>query len=257
MISKAQINFIKTLQQRKVRQKESLFLVEGAKMLDELLTSDFEIDQLILTENAAEHYSILCPNVFKKIATEIVNENQLSTLSSLQNVSFGLAVVKIKNQILNPSILFEQAKESLILVLDQIQDPGNLGTIIRLADWFGITQIVGSSNTVDCFNTKTIQATMGSVFRTPVFYANLEELFNNNLEPISVFGATLNGTSIYNHPLSSAGFIVLGNESKGISPEVLKFVTQQIKIPSFGKAESLNVAIATGIICSEFKSRLH
>ena len=98
---------------------------------------------------------------------------------------------------------------------------------------------------------------MGSIFRTPVFYANLEELFNNNLEPISVFGATLNGTSIYNHPLSSAGFIVLGNESKGISPEVLKFVTQQIKIPSFGKAESLNVAIATGIICSEFKSRLH
>jgi len=255
MISKAKFNFIKALHQKKSRQKEGLFLVEGAKMINELLTSDFEIVQMLLTAETVENYSSRNSNVFKNLVIDIIDEDQLSKISSLQNVSAGIAIVKIKQQKLNTLQIADLAKENLILLLDHIQDPGNLGTIIRIADWFGIKNIVCSTDTVDFYNSKTIQSTMGSIFRVEVSYADLEDLLETSPRSIPVFGALLDGKSIYGHPLSKNGFIVLGNESRGINSLLLPYISYKIKIPSFGNAESLNVGIAAGIICSEFKSR--
>ncbi len=222
MPSVATIKKVRSLHQKKFRQKEGLFLVEGQKMVEELLRSDFVVDQLFSTVDFA--------------GSENVSEGELERMSSLRNANQVLAVVKIPNIKLNPD------KPSL--VLDGVNDPGNLGTIIRIADWYGIDQVVCSKNTVDCYNPKVVQSTMGSLFRTSVHYLDLEEFLAKTTIP--TFGAVMDGNTP--ERAGMAVNLVLGSESHGIRESILPYLNQRVTIPRIGEAESLNVAVAAGIL---------
>jgi TrmH family RNA methyltransferase len=168
-----------------------------------------------------------------------------------------LALVEVPQQLNFAKSIFEK----LILVLDEIKDPGNLGTIIRIADWFGISDIVCSNHSVDAYNPKVVQATMGSIARVNLRYTNLFEFLKNIPTDFPIYGTLLNGENIYNQTLSKNGIIIIGNESKGISDDILPFITNKLYIPSYAenlnnKAESLNASIATAIVCAEFKKRI-
>jgi TrmH family RNA methyltransferase len=189
------------------------------------------------------------------IKAEIISENEMKHISFLKTPSAAFVVVKIPNKKINIS----QIGNSLNIVLDGVQDPGNLGTIIRLCDWFGIQNVICSPKTADCFSPKTVQATMGAICRTNVFYVELDDFFDNIDGNINVYGTFLEGENIYSTKLSSKGLIIMGSEGKGISPEIEKHVNRKLCIPCFSdndaKPESLNVSVATAIVCSEFKRR--
>jgi TrmH family RNA methyltransferase len=247
MLSKNQIKFINALKQKKIREEHHLFIAEGSKIIHELLRSEIKIKQLYTTANFISKtkapYSIECIEV---------KANEMERISALTTASEVLAVCEIPNYELNIDTL----KNKLTLVLDDIKDPGNLGTIIRIADWFGISNIICSNDTADIYNPKVVQATMGSISRVKVHYTDLIELFKVQNLKLKVFGALLEGENIYTKKLPSEGFIVIGNESKGISKTLLPYITDEISIPSFSsETESLNAAIATAIICSEFRRR--
>lgn len=255
MLSKSQISFINSLKQKKYREEHQLFIAEGAKIVPELLNSDIVVKQVYATSEFLRNNAI--PATIERFE---IKENELERISSLTKANEVLAVCEIPKYKLNSDDL----KGKLTLVLDDIKDPGNLGTIIRIADWFGIENIVCSSETADAFNSKVVQATMGSIARIKIHYCDLtsfvQQQITNNQQPI--YGALLEGKNIYNEKLSSEGLIVIGNESRGISEDVQKLITDKISIPSFshyktneGQAESLNAAIATSIICSEFRRR--
>ncbi len=239
MVSKNQIKLIKSLQQKKYRLANSLFIAEGVKVIQELLQSNFELEHLFITEN-----------IFTAIKPEkktVVTEDDLKKISALSTASTCLAVFKIPN---DP----ETETSGLIVALDDIRDPGNLGTIIRLCDWFGIRQIWCSKETVDVYNPKVIQATMGSIARVNISYVDLNESISKSKLP--VFGTFMDGENVYNQKLPTAGILVLGNEANGISKDLEKVITNRIAIPRFGdiqKTESLNVATATAIFLSEFR----
>lgn len=181
-----------------------------------------------------------------------VNNTDLSKISTLQTPQGMLALVHIpKNKKINPKDL----KNTFTLVLDGIQDPGNLGTIIRTADWFGFKQIICSENTVEAYNPKTVQATMGSLARVNIYYTDLNALTNEIQLPI--FGALLDGQSIYNTPWGTEGLVVLGNEGNGISEKIIEKITYPVTIPRIGAAESLNVAVSAAIFCSEITKNLN
>jgi TrmH family RNA methyltransferase len=180
-----------------------------------------------------------------------ISLKDLERISSQKNPNIALAVCEIPTAIFNANKL----KNKLTLVLDDIRDPGNLGTIIRIADWFGIQNIICSEQTVDVFNPKVVQSTMGSISRVNVFYNDLSEFFNN-INEIPVYGAFMDGQSIYTIKKNTEAIIVIGNESQGISTNIEKFVTNKITVPAVGQAESLNAAVATGIICSHFRVEL-
>ncbi|QYS91591.1 RNA methyltransferase [Flavobacterium covae] len=239
MLSKNQIKLVSSLQQKKYRKEYGLFLAEGIKVIRELLESKFELEYLYMTENLFEEL----PAKFKMLVS-VAELNKMSALSTANNC---LALFRIpKDQLLKET--------GLIVALDDIRDPGNLGTIIRLCDWFGVAQIVCTKETVDLYNPKVVQATMGSIARVDVHYIDLESFLSTTKLPI--YGAFMEGNNIYKEELSKQGIIVLGNEANGISKKIENKVSHKITIPQFGdlqKTESLNVATATAIVLSEFK----
>jgi TrmH family RNA methyltransferase len=245
MLSKNQIKNITSLHQKKQREQQKLFIVEGEKLVDELLNSSFEIDHIYATKS----WILINKKRIKRNNLIEIDENDLKKISLLATPNKVLAIVKQKNNIHN-ELLF---KNDLSLYLDDIRDPGNLGTIIRLAHWFGIKQIICSENTVEVYNPKVVQSTMGSIFHVPVINLELSDLLNNLSFKINVYGAYLDGKSIYNSPIKS-GLLVIGNESNGIQEKNSRLIQQKISIPSnnFNHSESLNAAMATGILLSEY-----
>lgn len=238
MLSNNKKKFITGLKLKKNRVKSKSFIVEGEKLVDELLKSDFEVNEVFCTQNWSKN---------KVSDATVISEQELKSISQLKTPNNVLAIVKQpKQQLVN-------INQSISLVLDNIKDPGNLGTIIRIADWFGIENIVCSNLTVDVYNSKVAQATMGSIFNVNIVYTNIVDFLTSN-KSLMIYGAVLNGNSVYKTKLiDKGGIVVIGSESHGISKEVLPLLKQKITIPSFGKAESLNAAVATSIICSELK----
>jgi TrmH family RNA methyltransferase len=253
MLSKNRIKAIQSLNRKKNRDKAGLFLVEGNKMVEEALRSDFNIEILVCTPR----FLLLHPGIQFRVNELIEADTEsIQKASLLDNPQDSLALV-YKSDHSTPVINF---KNDLILALDFIQDPGNMGTILRIADWFGINKIICSENTVDVYNPKVVQASMGAIFRVKIWYTNLEIFLSAAGEnKIPVFGTFLDGKDIFREKLAPYGILVLGNEGNGISESVSQFVTQKLLIPSFSleknKPESLNVAIATAICCSEFRRR--
>ena len=256
MLSKNQIKFVNSLKQKKFIQEHNLFIAEGTKIVSELLNSKVTVKQIYGTSDFFRNTII-----DKQIERFEIKATELDRISALSTPNEVLAVCEIPVYELKTDAL----KGKLTLVLDDIKDPGNLGTIIRIADWFGIESIICSNETAYAFNPKVVMATMGSIARINLHYTNLPDFFKDQIssvEKVRIFGALLDGESIYSKQLSSNGFIIIGNESKGISENLLPFISDKINIPSFshfktggGEAESLNAAIATSIICSEFRRR--
>ena len=244
MLSKNTVKFIKSLHQKKYRLESAKFFVEGEKSVVEVLQSSFTVDLLLVTQEfATKHAALLSGKAFEVL---FVTPNQLEQLGQYQSNDAALAVVQMKaNQAFLPE------KGELILALDEVRDPGNLGTIIRIADWYGIKKLIFSSHTAEFYNPKVIQSSMGSFTRVQFYYGDLAQAFQEWKLP--VYGAFLEGESIHELTNPTPGVLLLGNESQGISKEVEKWVSSKITIPSFGKAESLNVAIATAIFCDNFK----
>jgi len=242
MLSKSRITLITSLKQKKYRLQHQLFVVEGIKTIKEFLDSSYVLEHL---------YSLKkFEGVLDGVQT-VVTEVELKKVSFFKNTNSALAVFKMKP--------VSEINESKLLVgLDNVRDPGNLGTIIRLCDWFGVTDLICNSETVDCYNPKVVQATMGSLTRVNIVYLNLEQyLFEKKTMP--VFGTFMEGDDLYATEVDTvSGIVVLGNEANGISEEIEKLVTQKITIPKFGavqKTESLNIAMATSIVLSEFKRK--
>ena len=239
MVSKNQIKLITSLQQKKFRQINKLFIAEGVKVIQELLDSKFVLEHLFVSEP-------LFGNV-KENKKSIVTEAELKKFSCLSSANNCLAIFKIPD-------VKSSNQDGLILALDSIRDPGNLGTIIRLCDWFGIEQIWCDEQTVDVYNPKVVQASMGSIARVTILYLDLEKQIQNSTLP--VFGTFMDGENVYQLELPKEGIIVLGNEANGISKNIEKLVSKRIAIPRFGnlqQTESLNVATAAAIFLSEFK----
>lgn len=239
MVSKNQIKLITSLQQKKYRIANKLFFAEGVKGIQELLDSDFELDNLYTTQNDFDEVS--------KDKKTIISENDLKKITALATPNSCLAVFKMPTE--KPVL-----ETGLIVALDSIRDPGNLGTILRLCDWFGIQQVLCSKETVDVYNPKVVQATMGSIARVNINYIDLNAFLATTKLP--VFGTFMDGSNIYKSELPKQGIIIMGNEANGISTELEKLVTSRLTIPRFGnlqKTESLNVATATAIVLSEFR----
>lgn len=220
------------------------FLVEGDKLVRELLKSNFKVDAIYKVQNT--NYEI------RNRETELidVSEVELKKISTHENPNLSIAVVQIPLTV--PSNLVQA--EGLYLVCDSLNDPGNAGSIIRIADWFGIEKVFFSENSVEVYNPKTVSAAKGSLFRVECVYSDLKIIFERN-KNMKVFGTFMKGNSIYSSVLDKNGFILIGNEANGISDELIPFVNEKISIPSFGKAESLNAAVAAGIVVSEFRKR--
>lgn len=251
MISKSQIQFVKSLQLKKFREMHQAFVVEGPKMVDELLGSKIPMMMVFAGQDWQKEANT---RQLKDIEIITVGESDLARISSLKTPNQVLAVAKIESE----KPLTAQHFSDLLLVLDGINDPGNLGTILRIADWFGIKNVVCSENTVDLYNPKTIQASMGSLFRVQVFYRHLVDVIGKFGQDIPVFGTFLNGNNIYAEQLPEKGIIIIGSESHGISDDVGRLVNKKLFIPPFSKGtESLNASIATAIVCSEFRRRKH
>ena len=245
MLSKAQIKFVKSLQLKKYRQDHRQFVAETPKLIKELINSNFVINKIYSVENYINGNDSIIGK-FSNEKIQIVSEKELSQISGLKSPQEVLVVVDIPKSKVEPGTL--KGKHSL--VLDNISDPGNLGTIVRTADWFGIENIICSNDCVDIYNPKTIQSTMGSIARVHVFYTDLKQFFSDK-STLPVYGCVLDGESIYEANFKSEGLFLFGNEANGIRNEILPYVTDPITILNSGGGESLNVAIAAGIICSE------
>ena len=255
-ISKNQIKFIRQLEQKKFRRREGLFVAEGTKVVGDLL-AHYQPHSVFATDDwLKDHASENCH--LSSVITEVTDE-ELRRLSFLQHPQQVLALfpIPLPTDIPLTSYL-SPLTSNLSLALDGIQDPGNLGTIIRIADWFGIEQIFCSEDTVDAWNPKVVQATMGSIARVNIKYISLSDLIDLLPTDFPVYGTLLDGENIYTQALTPYGLIVMGNEGNGISEAVRSRVNRRLLIPSFRQgdtAESLNVAIATAITCSEFRRR--
>lgn len=237
MLSKSQIKLITSLKQKKYRQQHGFFVVEGVKTIKELLQSHLVLHALYTTEP----FNIDAKNEV------LISETDLKRISFLTTPNTALAIFEIPQ----PQPI---EKKGLIVALDAVRDPGNLGTIIRLCDWFGVKDLVCSNETVDCFNPKVVQATMGSITRVAINYIDLADFLKSTNLPI--FGAFMEGENVYTKRLPENGILVMGNEANGISKEVEAMITDKIAIPRFGDlqaTESLNVSTATAILLSEFR----
>ena len=239
MLSRSESKYIQTLSHKKQRDAEGLFIVEGKKLVKELLNSDYKISKIYALQSWVD-------NNKTSINTIVVSDGELQKISNLQTANEVLVVVKIPDE--NALLKFES---TITIALDGIQDPGNLGTIIRIADWFGISQIICSNDCVELYNPKVIQSTMGSFIRVNVNYADLKECLNKTNIPI--YGALLNGEDVTKMVKPKEGILLIGNESKGIRENILPLITNKISIKKMGGAESLNAAVATGIILSHLK----
>ena len=241
MITKAEIQSIKALADKRGRVEQGAFIAEGEKLVAELRASHLAVRKVYATKPLFAD-------------AEVIAERDMERISQLKTSNSTLAVVEI------PRYNLADAKpdKNLVLALDRVQNPGNLGTIIRLADWFGITDIVCSADSADCFNPKVVQATMGAIIRVRVHYTDLQRwLSEQRSKGVKIYGTFLDGENIYKTEKGSCGVIVMGNEGQGISPECEQSVTHRLYIPPYPAdnpgAESLNVAIATAITCSEFR----
>ncbi|RFS14698.1 RNA methyltransferase [Emticicia sp. C21] len=247
MFSKQQQKYVQSLQIKKYRQEHHSFLVEGAKSVLELLDSDFEVELLLCTSK----FLVENEKKLKKILVEEISQTELEKTSTLQSNDAAVAVVKMK---LN--LTLQAGAKEFVLVLDDIRDPGNLGTILRIADWYDINKVICSDTTVDFYNPKVIAASMGSFTRIQTFYTNLQTYFDQiSINKPAIIGTFLNNTNLHQFNFPDAGYIVLGNESNGIGEVVEKFVTDKVTIPRFGHAESLNVGIATAIVLDNLMRR--
>lgn len=232
MLTAAEIKYIKSLKEKKFRDESGLFVVEGEKMVAEALASDFKVRQVLRVED--------------------VGENAMSRISGLSTPPGVLAVVEQKKQ------QSAELSDGICLALDSVRDPGNMGTIIRIADWFGVKAIYCSRDCVEIYNPKVVQASMGSIFRANIISCDLVQLCSQfRAAGKRVYGTFLDGSNIYENELNKEGLIVMGNESNGISPAVGACVDARVLIPSFGDsgAESLNVGVATAVVLSEFRRR--
>ena len=241
MLVKSKVKYIQTLGQKKFREQEGLFIAEGPKLVKELLEADAaSVNEIYgLKDWMDDNQKLL-----NKIVAIEITEIELEKISQLTTPNKVVAIVQQYE--LGETIT---TKDQITLALDNIQDPGNLGTIIRIADWFGIKQIICSTDSADMYNPKVVQSTMGSIARVKVYYTDLEEWLGSQ-KGISIYAASLDGENVTTMKKIKEGIIVFGNESKGISPGLLNMSTVKITIPKKGKAESLNVAVATGIILS-------
>ena len=235
MVTKNQIKFLKGLNQKKNRIKSKKILVEGDKIIREFIDSDYKLDKIYSTE----------PLKYQNYPNQKLSEKHLKSVSNLKSPSGDLAVFNLKDKAIE--------NEKLYIVLDGINDPGNLGTIIRTCDWFGIYQIICSKNSVDCFSPKVIQSSMGSSSRVNVFYIDILEFINSKNIPI--YGAVLNGEKLKNEIINN-GIFIFGSESNGISEDILKKIEHKIKIPKYNKnvkTESLNLSVSLGIVLSKIR----
>ncbi|MFK7950404.1 MAG: TrmH family RNA methyltransferase [Saprospiraceae bacterium] len=255
MLSKTKIKYLNSLKSKKFRQKYNNFVAEGDKIGIEILKNAQNTDAIFSTNIEAiyalpswikNHQDLLQP--FQAITTEVDN-TMLKKISNFQTPNQALIILKQFDFDLPP----KQIQTNLTLLLDEIQDPGNLGTILRIADWFGIPNVICSTNCADIYNPKTIQATMGAFLRVRTFRLDLTK-FCRNFSQLPVYGAVLGGENLFQTKLNKNALVVIGNEGKGISPEMIKQLTHHIEIPANGHAESLNAAIATGIICAAFRN---
>ena len=246
MLSKNTVKFIKSLQQKKFRKQEHAFFVEGSKNVTELLNSDFKVSHLLYTAKFAENHPQIIHN--GTMAAYEVDQKTLQALGSFVTNDSALAVAEMKD---NRSFVLES--NELAIALDDVRDPGNLGTIIRIADWYGINKLVLSEESADFYNPKVLNASMGSFTRVDFFYTDLEAFLKK--ADLPVYGAFLEGENIHLSALKPEGVILMGNESKGISDKLSSLVTHKLTIPAFGQAESLNVAVATAVICDNFRRK--
>ncbi|MEO0570820.1 MAG: RNA methyltransferase [Bacteroidota bacterium] len=232
------MKLVKRLHQKKYRNEYQLFFIEGRKGLEELIGTHLELVKLFVYREFQDF--------FQHLPVEVITPKELKSISALKNPNGLLGVFKISKPV-------EINNKGWILVLDDIRDPGNLGTIIRLCDWFGITDLVCSEATVDVYNPKVIQATMGSMARVNVVYTSLTDFLKGTELPI--YGGYMDGAVVYDKKLPNAGILVMGNEANGISPDLGHLIKNTITIPQYGKstAESLNVAMATGILLNEIR----
>lgn len=249
MISKARIKWIKSLDMRKYRLQNKAFVAEGPKLVGELIPYSTPL-YVAATEAWIQENRHLLGKV-KEV--DVVTNEELERASLLRTPQSVLAVMPIPERTLNASAL----ESELSIALDGVQDPGNLGTILRIADWFGIRRVLCSEGTADVYNPKCVQACMGALARVEVHYCNLPELLKQVKAPL--YGTFLDGTNIYAEELSANGIIIMGNEGKGVSQEVGALVNRRLYVPNFPvgsvTTESLNVGVATGIVCAEFRRR--
>lgn len=244
-MTRSEIQLVRSLSDKRGRSEHGLFVAEGAKLIGELRRSDLRIRRIFATEG-----------LFEGLEVECVTEKEMERLSLLKTPSNSLALVEIPRYRLDAA----HVGQRLTLALDDVQNPGNLGTIIRLADWFGIGEILCSPATADCFNPKVVQATMGAILRVRVHYVELAPLLAQAAaRGVPVYGTFLEGENLYDTQLGRGGIIVMGNEGRGVRPDVAQAVTRKLFIPPFPAerraSESLNVAMATGIVCAEFRRR--
>lgn len=234
MVAKSELKFIRSLRQKKYRQRHGLFVAEGVKLVADLLASPLAAQQVYTTD----------PDLFPEAIP--ISERDLGTVSSLVQPNKVLGVFRIPEA---EPLQFTD----WVLALDGVRDPGNLGTLIRLCDWFGIGQLLCSPDTVDAFNPKVLQATMGSIARVRVHYAPLPEILGDC--PVPVYGASMEGRPVGSESLPQAGVLVVGSESHGLGESVRSLITATVSIPAFGRAESLNVATAAAILLYEIRRR--
>lgn len=245
MITKAEIQLVRSLADKRSRDREGLFVAEGEKLVGELLRSPFRVRRVYALEG-----------LFPNGPVTPVSEKEMERLSLLKTANNSLAVVEIPRRELSVGEL----PGRLTLALDEVQNPGNLGTIIRLADWFGIRDVVCSPDTADCFNPKVVQATMGAILRVRVHYLDLAPFLQEAREAgIPVYGTFLEGENLYEAELSESGILLMGNEGRGVGENCAARVNRKLLIPPYPAdrrtTESLNVAMATGIVCAEFRRR--
>ncbi|MEM6525010.1 MAG: RNA methyltransferase [Bacteroidota bacterium] len=241
MVSRTITKFIKSLQLKKYRKLEQLFLVEGDKSVVEVLQSTYKVRQVLSTQEFQERY----PELLKSTERITANERELSAMGNFRTNNSAIAVVEMSS-----NTPFEIA-DGFGIVLDDVNDPGNLGTIIRVADWYGFSRIVASLNTADLYNPKVISASKGSFTRVRLYYTDLSVYLKEANVPI--FGAFMEGDSVHKIEFRERGLIVMGNESNGISDELSPLISKRISIPRYGQAESLNVGVATAVICDNLR----
>lgn len=252
MLSKSQISLIKSLHQKKFRKLEQKFVVEGEKLLEEFILSDFHLDQIYCVQDCVSYLEELLSKVSKKIELHVIPANQMQRITAMVTAPSCLGIVHVPAQEASWDYHKIISEEKAIFMLDDIKDPGNMGTIIRIADWFGFRHVICSEECVDLFNPKTVQSSMGSITRVKVKYGNLEQELRGR-GALEAYAADLEGLNIMEKGHSLQGFIIMGSESHGVSESVRSLCTDSITIPRFGQAESLNVAVATAIIATELR----
>ncbi|GAB4041590.1 TrmH family RNA methyltransferase [Spirosoma gilvum] len=246
MLSKNQLKYIQSLHQKKYRQQHGAFLVEGAKSVQEVLQSNFQTELVVATEAFYKENAHLTDR--QRTTVEIASETDLTRAGTLESNNAALAVVRTKE---NRPLLAQPGE--IALILDDIRDPGNLGTILRIADWYGVRKILCSETTADVYNPKVISASKGSFTRVNWWYGDVVHVLSQSAGSVSVYGAFLDGTDVHTLPFKNSGYLVMGNESNGIRPDVARYVTQRVTIPRYGEAESLNVGIATAVLLDNIR----